>query len=38
MMGFDATALYLAAMYDENSVYPKKKPDLLLNRIKLMYM
>ena len=33
MMNFDATLLYPIAMYDENSVYPKRKSGFLLNRI-----
>ena len=32
-MVYDATSLYPSAMWDENSVYPQKKPDWLLSQI-----
>ena len=36
-MVFDATSLYLSAMWDNKSVYPKKKLELLLNNIWMMF-
>ena len=32
-LDFDATSLYPSAMWDKNSLYSKKKKDLLLNRL-----
>ena len=32
-LDFDATSLYPSAMWDKNSVYSKKKKDLLLNHL-----
>ena len=38
MVDLDATSLYITAMWDKSSVYPKKESDLLLNLIWKMFM